>query len=108
MDQEIIRIFASIHPHKLILFGSRAKSTHDEYSDVDLIVVYPTNKRFLDRLAELYVLWDLPYAVDILAYTPEEFKHMSQESAFIMDAVKQGRVIYDATSIRSVSLDFSS
>ena len=45
----------------------------DESSDVDLFVVYRTDKRFLDRLGALYALWDIPIAVDILAYTPEEF-----------------------------------
>jgi predicted nucleotidyltransferase len=96
MEKEIPRIFAPVNPTRIILFGSAARGTMDEASDVDLIVVYRTEKRFLDRLGELYALWDLPKAVDILAYTPEEFARLLEESAFVADAVAQGRVIYEA------------
>ncbi len=80
----------------LILFGSRARGDSDEASDVDLILVYDTSKRFLDRLEELYRLWDLPIAVDILAYTPAEFEDMRLNSGFVADAVEHGRVIFEA------------
>jgi predicted nucleotidyltransferase len=45
-----------VAPLRIILFGSRARGDSDEASDADLIVVYRTEKRFLDRLAELYAL----------------------------------------------------
>ena len=96
LDQEICRVFAPVRPKRIVLFGSRAHGDVDEHSDVDLIVVYETDKRFLDRLAELYLLWDLHLPVDILAYTPEEFDRMCKESAFVSDAVANGRSIYEA------------
>jgi uncharacterized protein len=70
----------------------------NETGDVDLIIVYETSKRFLDRLKELYERWDLPKAVDILAYTPSEFERMMRENAFVQDAVARGVVIYDAAA----------
>lgn len=93
LDSEIARIFAPVHPRRVILFGSRARNEADEASDVDLIVVYETPKRFLDRLEELYRLWDLPMAVDILAYTPREFEDMRLHSDLVADAVQHGRTI---------------
>ena len=96
LEREIARMFAPIGPERIVLFGSRAEGRADEASDVDLIVVYRTDKRFLDRLGELYALWDIPIAVDILAYTPEEFERMAVESDFVMDAVARGRVIHEA------------
>lgn len=96
LDERIRAIFAPIHPRLLLLFGSRARGDADELSDIDIIVVYDTEKRFLDRLAELYRLWDLPGAVDILAYTPEEFTRMKETSDFVATAVEQGRVIFEA------------
>ena len=96
LEIEIARIFAPVQPKLVILFGSRARGDDDEHSDVDLIVVYETEKRFLDRLDELYSLWDLPGAVDMLAYTPEEFERMKGESGFVADAVEQGKVLYEA------------
>ena len=95
LDQEIVRIFRPVRPRRLILFGSRARDEETPCSDVDLIVVYETRKRFLDRLAELYLLWDLPMAVDILAYTPEEFMEMSGSNPFIQEAVARGRVLFE-------------
>ena len=70
----------------------------DETGDVDLIIVYDTSKRFLDRLKELYERWDLPKAVDILAYTPKEFEKMMKENAFVQDALASGVVIYEAVA----------
>ena len=95
IENEIAGIFAPVSPKKIIMFGSRAKESADEYSDVDLIVVYETDKRFLDRLEELYLIWELPVAVDILAYTPEEFERMKEESSFVADAVAGGKVLYE-------------
>jgi predicted nucleotidyltransferase len=96
LERRIARIFAPVHPLRIVLFGSRARGDADEASDVDLIVVYRTERRFLDRLAELYRLWDLPLAVDILAYTPEEFDRLVQESEFVREAMAQGRPILEA------------
>ena len=98
LDRDITRIFAPLKPRRIILFGSRARGDADASSDVDLLVVYATDKRFLDRLEELYALWDLPIAVDILAYTPEEFADMLESSAFVADAAAGGRVVYEADS----------
>jgi predicted nucleotidyltransferase len=89
------RAFAPFHPFRIILFGSHANGTADEESDIDLIVVYETEKRFLDRLRELYMAWDLPKSVDILAYTPGEFEELMETRAFVQDAVASGRVLYE-------------
>ncbi len=91
---EIVRTFATLDPERIVVFGSAARGSGDEHSDVDLIVVYQTSKRFLDRLEELYLRWDLPIAVDILAYTPEEYAEMLGTSAFVQDVVAEGEVIY--------------
>lgn len=96
LDQRIREIFAPVHPRLLLLFGSQARGDADALSDVDLIVVYDTEKRFLDRLAELYRLWNLPGAVDILAYTPAEFARMKETSGFVAAAVAEGRIIFEA------------
>jgi predicted nucleotidyltransferase len=96
LEKEIARIFAPVQPSQVILFGSRARGDADDDSDVDLVVVYRTDKRFLDRLEELYALWNLPLAVDILAYTPEEFAEMRVRSPVVADAVAYGKVILEA------------
>jgi predicted nucleotidyltransferase len=91
----ILKAFARFRPHRIILFGSHAQGSADEESDIDLIVVYDTEKRFLDRLRELYMAWDLPRAVDILAYTPQEFAELKSTRPFVQDAVATGKVLYE-------------
>jgi predicted nucleotidyltransferase len=95
IEQDIVSTFQKFNPETIILFGSYAHGNPDEESDIDIIVIYHTPKRFLDRLEELYLSWDIPKAVDILAYTPDEFDQMKKENAFIHDALKHGRVIYE-------------
>ena len=95
LEERIVQTFRSIHPRKIILFGSVSRGEADHYSDIDLIIVYPTKKRFLDRLEELYQCWNINRAADILAYTPEEYETLLRESGFIRDAVAKGRVIYE-------------
>ena len=91
----IVATFKPFSPEKIILFGSHARADSDESSDIDLLVIYETDKAFLDRLKELYLAWDIPKAVDILAYTPEEFRSLAAESAFVQDAVGEGEVLYE-------------
>ena len=51
--------------------------------------------------------WNIPKAVDILAYTPYEFEEMVKESFFIQDAVREGEVIYERGWERSQAMDFT-
>ena len=95
LKKQIISTFKSFNPEKIILFGSLARKESDEMSDVDLILVYNTDKRFMSRLKELYMSWDIPKAVDILAYTPSEFEEMARESLFMQEVMKTAEVIYE-------------
>ena len=95
LRKQIISTFLPFEPEKIILFGSIIREDWDLESDVDVIVVYNTDKSFIVRLEELYMSWNIPKAVDILAYTPYEFEKMVKESFFIQDAIREGKVIYE-------------
>ena len=97
IKQYIISNLAEFNPEKIILFGSYARNEVDEESDIDIIVVYQTEKKFMDRLEELYMKWSIPKAVDILAYTPDEFMDMMRDNFFLKQAVKEGIIIYERT-----------
>ena len=75
-----------------------AREENDELSDVDLIVVYTTDKPFMARLKELYTIWDIPKGVDILAYTPAEYEKMMNESYFLQDVMKDADTIYERST----------
>ena len=95
LKDKIVSIFKPFDPEKIILFGSLARGKWDELSDIDLIVIYQTDKTFLHRMKELYLSWSIAKAVDILAYTPAEFDQMMNESSFVAEAVKEGEVLYE-------------
>lgn len=105
LKKSIISLYKKLNPVKIILFGSWCKEEEDKYSDVDIIVIYETKKRFLDRLKELYLIWDIPIAFDILAYTPEEFDNMLKEkNPFIERINREGEVIYERLEQGSSSM----
>jgi len=81
---------------RVILFGSLAREGATWPGDIDLIVVLETERRFLDRLDEMYRLLDCPVALDLLVYTPEEFEQMRQTNPLIRRVEREGRVLYAA------------
>jgi len=81
---------------RVLVFGSVARGRVHRQSDLDLIIVQRTSKRFLDRLDEMYRLLLPRVACDILVYSPEEFARMQKESSFVARAVREGRVIHAA------------
>jgi len=96
LRERIVDCFRNLNPEKIILFGSSARGEPDQWSDLDLILVIPTRKRFLDRLEEAYLCWTLPVSADILVYTPEEFERMRLEgNAFLSEAIAHGVVLYE-------------
>lgn len=79
----------------MILFGSRARGDVHPFSDVDLIVVSERFRRkdHIGRAYPLHLEWDLPYPVDFLCYTPEEFRELSRRPSIVKLAMQEGIAI---------------
>ncbi len=102
----IVKDLMAYEPEKIILFGSAARGDTDEYSDIDLIVIKKSDKRFVERLVEVmgYLPQDLRGA-DVLVYTPQEFQAMQEEgSPFIEQALKDCIVLYEKSQGNGSSL----
>ena len=69
------KIVEAIHPDKIILFGSRAKGTATEESDIDLVVVYSGPKSTRDVRREINRLF-IPrdFSMDVIVMRPEEME----------------------------------
>ena len=91
-------IFEKHHVLQAIVFGSLARGEASRHSDLDLIVVQETDKRFLDRYDDLLreIVQAVPGRdVDLLIYTPQELAKMT-DRPFIATALKEGKVIYES------------
>ena len=82
--------------HAAWLFGSQARGTAHAESDIDLIVVQPSDEPGpLRRLAYAEAIEQAGGAVDLLVYTPEEFEAMrSAGRPFLVDALLEARPVH--------------
>ncbi len=83
---------------KAILFGSYARGDADEYSDIDLILVADTERKFVTRFEDFWPLINAVHkSIDLLIYTPTELKEMvERDNPFVTHALAEGVVIYEA------------
>lgn len=92
-------------PEKIILFGSAARGDADEYSDIDLIIIKNTDRRFVQRLVDVTAFLPKDIGVDVFVYTPREIKAMiEEENPFIEQALKDGIVLYEKSQGNGPSL----
>ncbi|MBI3455573.1 MAG: nucleotidyltransferase domain-containing protein [Candidatus Rokubacteria bacterium] len=84
LEAELRRILAELPrlgATKPVLFGSLASGKVGHTSDLDLILVAPSDERFTRRLERFYRALNPSIALDLFVYTPEEFSVMAGSSA---------------------------
>ena len=98
--KEIVkRIVNSVHPERIVLFGSYAYGIPTEDSDLDLLVIVKSSKkpryqRAREIRKHLWGIADIPK--DILVYTQGEIDEWKEvKEAFITSIVGQGRILYE-------------
>lgn len=93
----VVKRLKKYQPEKIILFGSYATGEADEYSDLDLVVIKNTDKRFMERLVEASKIIGLNVGkVDVLVYSPEEWERMIEwENPFAQEVLKRGKLVYE-------------
>ncbi|MFP4029750.1 MAG: nucleotidyltransferase domain-containing protein [Candidatus Brocadiia bacterium] len=96
-ELERIKNVLSAQPdvERIIIFGSFARGESGERSDLDILVIQQTDKRFLERVDELYQLILPRLDVDLLVYTPEEWECIREQRNFGKRIEKEGRTIYE-------------
>jgi predicted nucleotidyltransferase len=100
LEAELARIVQVLReqyaPQRILLFGSLASGQVGEWSDIDLVIVKETDRRFLDRIREVMQLLQPQVGMDILVYTPQEFAQLSRERPFVrQEILQQGSVLYE-------------
>ena len=100
LERLINFISSEYDPEKIILFGSYGTPSRRENSDIDLLIIKKTDKRFVDRMVEIMDLiidrFGFEYPVEPLIYTPEEFRTAKEiNSIFIRTILSKGVVLYE-------------
>lgn len=91
------QLISEFHPQRIILFGSQARGTADERSDVDILVVCPIKgKRRALMVAMDRTLSGLGFAKDIIVLTPKEFERDQHIPGTVArPAWLEGRILYE-------------
>ncbi len=94
------RIVETVHPERIILFGSHARGDANEDSDIDLLVVVDDGFQERSRWRELQKirrkLAAFPLPKDILLYSREEVVHWRQSTNHIIThALQEGKSLYE-------------
>lgn len=96
LDAYCKNVIDRFNPVCIILYGSRAKGTFTNTSDIDIIVI--SNNFETDFLSRIKYLIDantsmLPF--EPLGYTEDEFETMLQSCKITaLDAVQEGKALY--------------
>ena len=98
VDETMDQIVSVFHPNKIIIFGSVARnSAHDE-SDLDILVVMNSELKPTKRAGEVYKATssiDLP--MDIIVLTPGEYEaNKDNPHSFASVISKTGVVAYES------------
>ncbi|MBI5245078.1 MAG: nucleotidyltransferase domain-containing protein [Elusimicrobia bacterium] len=76
-------------------FGSRVEGTPKDYSDLDLVIVAPTNpdSAELDELRDAFAQSDLPFRVDVLDWNviSDEFKKVIEGGYEVVQQARRGK-----------------
>ena len=97
LSEVVDRIVRKFHPVKIILFGSWARGSAREDSDLDLLVVL--QKAEHTRKAAIQIgnsLSNLPVSKDIIVTTPQDIEKYGKTVGYILrSALTEGKVIYE-------------
>lgn len=99
LDAYVTALRQHISVDQVILFGSYARNSADEDSDIDVAVVSPDFGR--DILHDLQLLAGLrkhaDFRIQALAYTPEQVEQC-QTGTFLHEILQTGKTIYSKRS----------
>ena len=74
--EQIRELKNHLNAQKAFLFGSVARRTQNDSSDVDVIFVQETDKRFHHRIGDVLDISPIDFPIEPLIYTPDEFERM--------------------------------
>ena len=103
INEIIQKLTGQVDLEKIVLFGSQVSGKTDEYSDLDILIIAPSQERPLDRRLKVRRLLhelDQSIGLDILFYTPEEVERFKDHpSSFLHHVLTTGITVYDRKTL---------
>jgi len=91
------RIGSQFRPDRVILFGSHADGRAMADSDVDLLVIMPTDRSPVDESVAIRLAVRPPFPLDVLVRTPAMIeRRLAIGDPFIGDILRHGKLLYEA------------
>lgn len=105
LEEELERLVSQIFsfaPEKIILFKDLAGGKMGRNSEIALLIVGKSQKKFWERVQELMENLQPQMALTLLYLTPQEFKALSDSgNSDFHQILREGRVIYGREEKRS-------
>ncbi len=96
LPKAIENLIRQIQPEKVILFGSYAYGNPTPDSDVDLLIIWDTDKPRRERVvAASLALYPRLFPVDLLVKTPQEIEAELPHNFFLREILAKGVVLYE-------------
>jgi len=93
--RRIVELLAQLDGvERVSLFGSYARGRRDLFTDLDVLVVWKTDRALLERLRSLYSLLDVAVDMDVICYTPAEFEEM-KDRPFLRQVLREEVLLFE-------------
>lgn len=101
LDEALSRVVETLSRiagvRRVSVFGSYARGRRDLFTDLDLFVVWETERPSLDRLRFLYSVLDVAVDLDIVCYTLGELE-ARRDGPFVRQLAREEVVLYERQS----------
>jgi predicted nucleotidyltransferase len=96
IDELVRRIVETVHPLRIILFGSAARGDVGPHSDLDVMVIMPDGTHRRHTAQDIYVsLIGIGVPVDVVVATPRDLeKHKNTIGYIYRTVLREGRELY--------------
>jgi len=98
LDKIVSTLTREYRPHQIILYGSQARGTPGQVSDIDLLIVKDSQVSPYQRAVHVRRLLRDPQRripVDLLVITPAELEErLKRGDQFLQAIMSQGEVLY--------------
>lgn len=82
---------------KIYIFGSFIRDEIDVNSDLDLLVIMPSNKTGKEWINLIYSNIKRDISSDIIVFNENEFKNQIPSNSFLENIINSGRLVYEKT-----------